>query len=460
MAVHIKPPHQAAVPFSQPSIPPFVKIRHPHYDLGHSLLFNFPALDDGIEYDIVWTACCIVLGNAWTRPEKDQPYLSLSRPRGSPAIVVPANGILPVGTYYLHDPLFATDEESPYPITPTFHHWEFPHNNVPSLWLEGHGIQPNPSHLYAASPSTFRDKVLVRDESCRMTLVRGGVEQAHWVPISAGDWFNDNMMEEYHSEETSVGVRDVANTVLLRADVHKIWDSKDMTFVPKRRAGGTYGLVMHMLSALHAGARQEKLELWHNRQPHTLYGIRPEFVFARFAWTIFNNRLFCIFNSKPPQGWRIRVREDDPMSETYKHVIQHVFKISSIPLTLSQQENKDKRTPKTVGDAMSPTDYDDYVENPYNWFFSVSRGEMVRWSDEEEQSDEDYDSDASRGRKKVRLNNGSSTPSLDRSVTTLMSSIHSDSSKGSRDEKGPAYRITRKLTGGVGKVRLQDDSDF
>ncbi|KAI0843793.1 hypothetical protein F5Y00DRAFT_250221, partial [Daldinia vernicosa] len=232
-------------------------------------------------------------------------------------IVVPDDGILPVGAYYLHDPLFATDEESPYPVTPNFHHWEFPHDNVPSLWLEGHGIQPNPSHLYAISPGTFRDKVLVRDESCRMTLARGGVEQAHWVPISADDWFNDNTMKRYHSEETAVGVRDVANTILLRSDVHKIWDSKDMTFVPKRRPDGTCGLVMHMLSALHAGARQEKLELWHNRQPHTLYGIRPEFVFARFAWTIFNNRLFCIFNSKRPQGWRIRVREDDPTAETY-----------------------------------------------------------------------------------------------------------------------------------------------
>ncbi|KAI1465583.1 uncharacterized protein F4812DRAFT_461275 [Daldinia caldariorum] len=380
MAVHIKAPHEAAVPFSPSSRPPSVEIRHPDYDAGHALLFRFPAFDDGIEYNIVWTACCIVLGNAWTRAEADRPYLSLTQTRGSPALVVPADGILSVGAYYLHDPIFATDEESPYPITPNFHHWEFPHNNVPSLWLESHGIQPNPTRLYATSPGNFRDKVLVRDESCRMTLSRGGVEQAYWVPISADDWFNDNMMERYHSEDTSIGVRDLSNTILLRADVHKIWDSKD--------------LVMHMLSA---HDKQEKLELWHNRQPHTLYGIRPEFVFARFAWTIFNNELFRIFNSRRPQGWKIRVREDDPKAETRKHVIQHAFKRADIPLAPFQQEKKHKRTPETIGDLMSPTDYDDYVENPNYWFYSVSRGEMVRWSDEEGESDGDYDSDSPRG---------------------------------------------------------------
>ncbi|OTB14860.1 hypothetical protein K445DRAFT_318770 [Daldinia sp. EC12] len=91
------------------NVTPIVKILHPGYPSRYKPLMEFLALDNGgIYYDLAYYACCLVVDNAWIRPEADRPYFSLtSKPQDAvDRIVRPDDGILPTNVYYFIDPTF------------------------------------------------------------------------------------------------------------------------------------------------------------------------------------------------------------------------------------------------------------------------------------------------------------------------------------------------------------------
>ncbi|KAI1388977.1 uncharacterized protein F4822DRAFT_404584 [Hypoxylon trugodes] len=79
---------------------PSIDIHHPCYPTP---LLNFPALDDGgADYNLVFYACCILVGNAWF-PVNARAYLTLT-PDPSNPIPISADGILREKKYWLHLP--------------------------------------------------------------------------------------------------------------------------------------------------------------------------------------------------------------------------------------------------------------------------------------------------------------------------------------------------------------------
>ena len=160
-------------------------------------------------------------------------------------------------------------EFDPYPIVPTFQQWRFPHDNLPPSW----------QNLPPADNSAIRsgvDAVRLRDGSCRITEFEDECEVAHLCPRQEEAWFSMNEMYRYGATSPAA-IDSPSNLVLLRSDVHKIFDKKSFVFIPKLDET----ICIHVLSEL----RQQR-SLYHNTKLHPVT-IGAEYLFTRFAWAIF-----------------------------------------------------------------------------------------------------------------------------------------------------------------------------
>ncbi|KAK0749644.1 hypothetical protein B0T18DRAFT_112286 [Schizothecium vesticola] len=80
-------------------------------------------------------------------------------------------------------------------------------------------------------------------------------------------------------------IDDQRNMVSLRKDVHSLLDQRRLALVAKRTPDdGAPQLVLHLL--IPKGSSQ-LVHLYHNRLPHAITGVALEFLFARFAWSVF-----------------------------------------------------------------------------------------------------------------------------------------------------------------------------
>jgi hypothetical protein len=181
----------------------------------------------------------------------------------------------------------------PYDIVPSFEHWEFPHDSFSSSgWktdIPRSAAHPTPRQ------STLTETILSRDVRCRVTKHIEGTEIAHLVPRSLEIWFQQNIMSTYGTDTrpTSEPIDNPRNAILLRSDIHTSFDYKRFAFVPKPQLATTADTasadesmtyVMHIFSSPEP---HELTSLYHNVCLQTLSGIAPEYLFARFAWTIF-----------------------------------------------------------------------------------------------------------------------------------------------------------------------------
>ncbi|KAF2647014.1 hypothetical protein K491DRAFT_615417, partial [Lophiostoma macrostomum CBS 122681] len=167
-----------------------------------------------------------------------------------------------------------------YAIVPSFAHWRFPHDDLPLSWTSC-----EPPKLPHDQPlprlGTLAEATLARDISCCITNHIKGTEHAHLVPRSEESWFSDNGMFRYTNQQRpgSAPVDDAQNAMLLRSDLHTIFDQKRFAVVPK-------GAVL----VIHITAPRSSLELtrlYHNVSLQPLVSVTVQYLLAWFAWTIF-----------------------------------------------------------------------------------------------------------------------------------------------------------------------------
>lgn len=100
------------------------------------------------------------------------------------------------------------------------------------------------------------------------------------------------------------------NTLYFRHDIHHLLDESILTLLPKPdlKQGDTYSLVTHMLRrpSMSDKATWETLARFHNVKCLPVEWIPIQFLFAHFAWSIFNNLAYT-FN-KEAAGVRFRMR--------------------------------------------------------------------------------------------------------------------------------------------------------
>ena len=156
-----------------------------------------------------------------------------------------------------------------YPIVPSFHDWEFPHDRIPDFWPP-----------VVASPTT----------TCGITNTNFAIDGAHLVPQEERAWYENNQMQRYGSG--LLDIDNLANILPLKKDMHHCFDNRWFVIVPNivevEGISATTSpqplpqYVTHIISS-------DANELWptcHNILVQSLNGRSRAYLFAHFAWAI------------------------------------------------------------------------------------------------------------------------------------------------------------------------------
>ncbi|KAH6889958.1 hypothetical protein B0T10DRAFT_43778 [Thelonectria olida] len=248
-----------------------LKIRHPHYPYPESLLVAFSLVDIapnrkladsdyqfGVHHGTVLTACQIIAGNA------KQAYLSYDQ-LGEKPVQLPYNGILTQKTYYLQVPQ-GIDGGIPYAIVQDFNNWSFPQDGLPRSWKSPR--RPSPTS----------------ETDCVVSSARDG-DNAYFIPLGIASWFRRNGMSAYSRDPSQALGPDGSNNIgRLRSDLLKGFNRGAFVIVPKL-AAGDHRLAAHYLST--GKDFSHAVNECHNRAVYLPRHIPLEYLFARFAFSVF-----------------------------------------------------------------------------------------------------------------------------------------------------------------------------
>ncbi|TKW60060.1 hypothetical protein CTA1_3132 [Colletotrichum tanaceti] len=117
-----------------------------------------------------------------------------------------------------------------------------------------------------------------------------GLTSAHIIPREEGEWFMQNGMSRYGVDMRDVN--DSRNLIRLRADIHRCFDTRLFSIVPKPEfasaisdTSSTTAAPAYMLHVF--GANVEEFSgLYHNTRFQYIDNTSREFLFSRLAWTV------------------------------------------------------------------------------------------------------------------------------------------------------------------------------
>ncbi|KAF8241294.1 hypothetical protein K440DRAFT_608510 [Wilcoxina mikolae CBS 423.85] len=238
----------------------YVSIHHPDYS-ENCEIFSLPAYDTsdgviGVHYGTVEAACQIIAcnqtGSLWNEDNSLEP---------------------------------GTMSDAQYPICPSFDEWAFSAVAIPSEWRTTASAAPRPPASQAVrlySESQMSQAVSARDGVCRITGYGESTQNAHLIPVTQLRWFIANNMRQYNRTRRNPRdpkhlIDDPRNGFLCRQDVNTTMDMGTFCVVCKEDR-----FVVHFLQeTLHLGP------LYHNREFVLSYDACVEFLWTRFAWSLF-----------------------------------------------------------------------------------------------------------------------------------------------------------------------------
>ncbi|TQV90290.1 HNH endonuclease domain-containing protein [Cordyceps javanica] len=235
---------------------------HPGYPDGHNLLLSLPAFDShGIHHETARVACAILANSRWDG------FFSLTR--DGAAVADARDAVLKETRYY-----FRVPDDAQYPVVPSYENFRCP-TTLPTSWAT------DSPHI---EPATT-DDVGRRDLTCRVTASTLANEVAHIIPQALSEWWQRNSMFTYAANpDLSSDTRCAENAILLRRDLHKLWDDHRFAIVPKQ---GKW-----ILHALWRSPSNELESEFHNLELQPLYGVARHFLLCRFALAILSKSVF------------------------------------------------------------------------------------------------------------------------------------------------------------------------
>ena len=262
----------------------YVTVKHPAYgDKENTLLILYcpDGQAGGLHFGTARIACGIITNNQLNGSF----YSGLDKRH----IQLADDDILAPGTYYYHlsqstTPLapspVAPAKPYRYPVVPSFQYWSFPaKGTLPPSWeglRQSEALSQVDFTLGSENPTMT---VTARDLTCRLSTYDLGCKKAHILPKHEVAWFTTNGLEMLPDNADIIGfdsISTTANLMLLRADLHKIFDDKKFVIVPKKGR-----LVSHFL------VPAEKYVYMHQNSEIRPTGVAIDFFFARLAWAIF-----------------------------------------------------------------------------------------------------------------------------------------------------------------------------
>ncbi|KAK1997902.1 hypothetical protein LX36DRAFT_657080 [Colletotrichum falcatum] len=276
ICLHRSPP---AIPSTYNNNNETANFFHPGYPPPLDFLFALPCVDPvdegdagaigqpkGLHHHTALLACQIIANNVF-----DSGQLYFDSQALQPVLHrIPTHGLLMPGNYFF---VVNSDPSYRYPVVPSFRDWPFPHGRIPDVW----------PYLKSA-PATDTGR------RCALTNQGFGLTTAHIIPREEGEWFMQNGMSRY-----GVDMRDVNdswNLLRLRADIHRCFDTRLFSIVPKPEFASVISDTSSTTAApkyvLHVfGANEGEFSgLYHNTRFQYLDNTSREFLFSRLAWTI------------------------------------------------------------------------------------------------------------------------------------------------------------------------------
>lgn len=310
-----------------------IRIRHPAYPNSAPDLLQLSATDgddwDGLDFDIARAACSIVTTVGWddgvfavqTEASSGAAQAAASTPTCPrlSAVERPADGVLRESLYFwcrrladgAIDPSVRTDK---YPVYASFQHWRFPHSALPEPWRR---VALPPYAPASSSVSRVGKQAAVdRDGSCRVSASTDACETAHLIPYSEKNWFVSNQMAQYvRNPMAHLPIDDERNLILLRRDLHFLFDRNRYVFVPmsppppqspSHPESSSPAIAIHVLQPI---GSVQLVHTYHNRlTQQRLRGISLEMLFARFAWAVFHDEIMPFFSGQ--QAFAVRIWDD------------------------------------------------------------------------------------------------------------------------------------------------------
>lgn len=315
-----------------------IVFRHPTYPDTAPALLRLTAVDNhlnsGIDFQTALIACGIVACNCWHNAWFGQEsgngeYVKLEESR---------TRILPFSPkpYYF---FVGEDEAEQYPVVPSFEHWRFPHDDLPHCWKDV--PLDDPPGIRSADPLAA---VRTRDQTCRLTGFYEECEVAHFVPLQHHGWFESNDMQRYCRLQSRLNpIDDDSNLILLRSDIHSLFDKRRFTVAPKTSSDSLPNIVLHVLLP---NMHSELHTLYHNRRLHgAANGISIEFLFARFAWSILCAEMYPFL--KGPCVYAVKLFDLKAGEQTLKDLQRddiaksaHIFSRLAYSRSVSSQKRK------------------------------------------------------------------------------------------------------------------------
>jgi hypothetical protein len=299
-----------------------ILFKHPAYQdqLGDNDLFSLWAWDSpsgGLCHETALLACAIIACNA------TDGFLSKDK-TGLERLDLKDNPILLPAVYYFHVPspdrVYDTQPQPQtqpqpytYPVCVSFDHWRYPHDadSFPAWmqpWVTTADPEPQEQLMGTPSVSNVSAAVVARDRTCILTGEGDSLDRAHICPRSAQEWFHKNRMQRYNDRQDLSGdliTDDLANALAMSCSRHRAFDAGLFVFAPKR---GTW--VAHFMEVTaHYGSQH------HNKPVKLPQNVAPQFLLARFAWTLFP-RIKNFLEAGAPR--LVRIQSKDPISGRFQ----------------------------------------------------------------------------------------------------------------------------------------------
>lgn len=177
----------------------------------------------------------------------------------------------------------------------------------------------------------------MRDSSCRLTESQEGNDVAHIVPVAESEWFIWNSMS-FMGKSGFHSIDSASNNILLRSDLHKLYDQHRWLITPKERNGeeGKARLTCHLFTT----PTRELTRLYHNAEMHEIKGVDVHYLVARFALAIFTMMKYFLVNGLSRQ-LTVRVRATGNF-ETKEFQAAHLMKLYDMTKSRSRSVSPKK----------------------------------------------------------------------------------------------------------------------
>jgi len=213
------------------------------------------------------------------------------------------------------------------------------------MWSD-YSHEPSNTTISVNNTTQQKDSVRRRDGTCRVSDSTKGLEVAHIIPTGEDSWFASNYMTVFNTDNhRNKTVTNVSNMLLLRSDLHTVYDAHEWAIVPKesRADEGKPKPVFHQLKQ-----SDELSQLYHNKKIHCISGVSIEYLLSRFAFAIFPELEPFLRGGRP--RWLTKVTADSSQVTewcTWANLVAHNFARTNRERSNSPQKRdlRGNRTP-------------------------------------------------------------------------------------------------------------------